>query len=268
MLRNLGRFFRRGGGVESQQRVVANNLSDQSWLPPPLRLPRPAEPMARMCAGLADLALSAALGASVAAACHYGGGLDAVSAVGVGQGTSLMLWAARDGLGPGGNRSPGKALFKLELVNSDGTLVSPLAGLCRSSYFLLLPATPLHPFVGLTLEVLLFWDIATLVLTPDARKAGDYMWGSRVVEELPDRHIRMLDYMEGVEVEELREKIEKVAPGWLEEEGLAKDVLWHTPRVGDKSILAGAKPIVPLPPPPPKGDTTYRLGGGGSRREG
>ena len=89
------------------------------------------------------------------------------------------------------------------------------------------------------------------------------MWGSRVVEELPDRDVRMLDYMEGVEVEELREKIERVAPGWLEEEGLAKDVLWHTPRVGERSILAGAKPNASLPPMPPKGEVKYRLGGGG-----
>jgi hypothetical protein len=103
-----------------------------------------------------------------------------------GQSTGLLAWAFRDGLGRGGNRSPGKALFGLELAYADGTLVSPMAALCRSSYVLLLPAVSLHPFVGLSLEVLLFFDVATLVLTQDARKAGDYMWGSRVVEEMQE----------------------------------------------------------------------------------
>ena len=243
MIRQLGRLFRKGGtSSPSSTGMPKLTLFNQSMLPEELRLPLPADPMSRICAGLVDLSLCAACGVGLAAASHYGMGLEALSASGLGQGAGLVLWAARDGLGPGGNRSPGKAMLGLELVTSDGTLVSPMAALCRSSYFLLLPATPLHPFVGLTLEVLLFWDLATLLFTQDSRKAGDYMWGSRVVEELPGRDLRVLDYREAQEIEELRMKLEKVAPGWLEEEGLLRDTHWFIPRVNEKkSVLAGEK---------------------------
>ena len=221
-------------------------LYDQSALPEPLRLPRPGEPLSRMCAGIADACLSAATGACVAGALHYGGsGLPLETISQAGQSVALLAWCARDGLGPDGNRSPGKALFALELAHADGSLVSPLAALCRSSYFLLLPAVTLHPFVGLGLEVLLFFDVATLVLTQDARKAGDYMWGSRVVEERPGRHLRLLEYREAAELAELREQVAQAAPGLLQEEGLAEGVLWHTQAAAAK---APPPPTFTLPP--------------------
>jgi hypothetical protein len=204
------------------------SLFDQSALPEPLRLPRPGEPLARICAGIADAGLASACGLCVASALHYGGSSEVAALSG--QSVALLAWAARDGLGPGGNRSPGKALFGLELTQADGSLASPLAALCRSSYWLLLPAAGLHPFVGLGLEVLLFFDVATLVLTQDARKAGDYMWGCRVVEELPGRAERLLEYAEAAELAQLRDKAAALAPGLLEEEGLAEgSALWHTP---------------------------------------
>ena len=205
-------------------------LLDQSSLPEPLRLPRPGEPLSRISAGIADASLASLCGLCVASALHYGGGgvFSPEEAALAGQSAALLAWAARDGLGPGGNRSPGKALFGLELTNADGSLASPLAALCRSSYFLLLPAASLHPFVGLGLEVFLFFDVATLVLTQDARKAGDYMWGCRVVEELPGRAARMQEYREAAELARLREDMSARAPGLLEAEGLAADPLWHT----------------------------------------
>jgi len=203
--------------------------------------------MSRISAGLVDLSVSAACAAGVAGLAHYGAGVDALIASGMGQGAGLLIWAARDGLAHGGNRSLGKAIFGLELVTSDGSLVSPLAALCRSSYFLLLPATSLHPFVGLSLEVFLFWDLATLVFTQDSRKAGDYMWGSRVVEELPGRDVRLLEYQEAREIERLREKIEKVAPGWLAEDGLLNDAKWYSPEVGERGVLAGTKGLGRMP---------------------
>jgi hypothetical protein len=203
-------------------------LYDQSALPEPLRLPRPGEPLARISAGIADAGLAAACGLCAASALHYSGSGEVAALAG--QSVALLAWAARDGLGPGGNRSPGKALFGLELTQADGSLAPPLAALCRSSYWLLLPAAALHPLVGLGLEVLLFFDLATLVLTQDARKAGDYMWGCRVVEELPGRAERLLEYAEAAELAQLRDKAAALAPGLLEEEGLAEgSALWHTP---------------------------------------
>jgi uncharacterized RDD family membrane protein YckC len=213
-------------------------LLDQSALPAPLRLPRPGEPLARICAGLADAGLALASGACAACALHYGGGLALEAAALPAQSVALLAWAARDALGAGRNRSPGKALFGLELANADGSLASPAAALLRSSYMLLLPATPLHPFVGLGLELLLFFDLATVVLTQDARKAGDYMWGCRVVEERPGRAERLLEYREAEEMAALRARIEAAAPGLLRAEGLAEEATWHTAPVA-----------APLPPP-------------------
>jgi hypothetical protein len=235
-------------------------LFDQSGLPEPLRLPRPGEPLARISAGIADAFLAGACGLCVSGALHYGGGggipLDVVTLCG--QSTGLLAWAFRDGLGRGGNRSPGKALFGLELAYADGTLVSPMAALCRSSYVLLLPAVSLHPFVGLSLEVLLFFDVATLVLTQDARKAGDYMWGSRVVEELPGRELRLLESREAVEIARLREKVAAAVPGLLEEEGLAEaqEHKWHT-EVKPPTFSAGSMAQSPPAPAPRMGRPSY-----------
>ena len=227
---NLFRRARPGAAPGASASALRLTLLDQSSLPEPLRLPRPGEPLSRICAGIADASLASLCGLCVASALHYGGGgaFSPEEAALAGQSTALLAWAARDGLGPGGNRSPGKALFGLELTNADGSLASPLAALCRSSYFLLLPAVSLHPFVGLGLEVFLFFDVATLVLTQDARKAGDYMWGCRVVEELPGRAARMQEYREAAELARLREDMSARAPGLLEAEGLAQDPLWHT----------------------------------------
>ena len=223
-------LFRRGArpGAAGGALPPRVTLADQSALPEPLRLPRPGDPLARISAGIADASLASLCGLAAAGALHYGGAWEPALAALSGQSLALLAWAARDGLGPGGNRSPGKALFALELTQADGSAAPPLAALCRSSYWLLLPAASLHPFVGLGLEVLLFFDVATLVLTQDARKAGDYMWGCRVVEELPGRAERLQECREAAELARLREEVAGLAPGVLEEEGLAEAPLWHT----------------------------------------
>jgi hypothetical protein len=251
-------FRRARPGAASGALPPRITLYDQSALPEPLRLPRPGEPLSRICAGIADAGLAAACGLCAASALHYGGSSEV--AVLSGQSVALLAWAARDGLGPGGNRSPGKALFGLELTQADGSLPSPLAALCRSSYWLLLPAASLHPFVGLGLEVLLFFDLATLVLTQDARKAGDYMWGCRVVEELPGRAARLQEYHEAVELAQLRERAAQLAPGLLEEEGLAEGALWHTPS-------SRPPPLAPLGAPS-SSSSSGGGGGSGGRRTG
>lgn len=230
-LSSLFRRSRAPGGIP------ALSLFDQTSLPEPLRLPLPADPLARLCAGIADGAVAAA----GAAAAFYGAGAAGVApadASAAAQAAFLLLWAVRDALGDGGNRSLGKRAFNLELTHADGSLASRSAALSRSWYVLLVPAAGAHPFVGLSLELFLFFDVATLVLTPDARKAGDYMFGTRVVRERAGRRDRLADAADAVEATALREEIEAAAPGLLAqlaEETRAPRPWWEL----EKSALAG-----------------------------
>ena len=230
-------FRRRPRGPDAFGRRVT--LFDQSALPAALRLPRPGDPFARVMAGSFD-ALVAGAGGACCFAAAGAAGANPVDASAVAQAAALALWAVRDALGDGGSRSLGKRLFSLEIALSDGTLAPRSAALARSWYYALLPAATLHPFVGLSLEVLLFADLATLVLTPDARKAGDYMVGTRVVAERIGRAARLAEASELQEARALREQVEKQAPGLLaeieRESGGKAAPWWHS----QQSILAGA----------------------------
>ena len=228
---SLFRRSRAPGGVPSL------SLFDQTSLPEPLRLPLPADPLARLCAGIVDGAVAAA-GAAAAFYSAEAVGAASADAAAACQATFLLLWATRDALGDGGNRSLGKRVFNLELTRADGSLASRPAALARSWYVLLAPAAGVHPFVGLSLELLIFFDVATLVLTPDARKAGDYMFGTRVVRARAGRSDRLADAADAVEAATLREEIEAAAPGLLAqiaEETRAPRPWWEL----EKSVLAG-----------------------------
>jgi uncharacterized RDD family membrane protein YckC len=202
------------GGAGGASQPPLSIFQQDARIPPDLQLPRPADPLNRIGAGMLDLALSAAGGALAGAITYGATGVPEV-ALTAGQGAALVLWALRDALGDAGCRSVGKAAFGLEVANWDGTLATPTSALLRSWYFLLLPAVIVHPLVGMSLETLLFFDAAALVLTPDARKAGDYLFGTRVVDERPGRALRVLDAAESAEVRALREEVEELAPGLL-----------------------------------------------------
>lgn len=191
------------------------SLLNQTSIPQDLRLPKPADPLNRISAGVLDLLASGVGGAFAGAATYYasGGALDLATAAG--QGVALVLWVLRDGLGDHGNRSLGKRACKLEITARDSTLASPTACLARNAHFLLLPAVGLHPYVTVSFEVLMFWDVAALFLTPDARKVGDYALGTRVVDERPGREARAADMHVVEEVRALRADIERAMPGLL-----------------------------------------------------
>ncbi len=192
------------------------SLLNQTALPEDLRLPRPADPLNRVAAGVLDVALAGAGGAAVGAAAFYSGASgDLETAAIIGQTAALSLWVVRDGLGDGGNRSLGKRAFKVEVTLWDGTPAPPSLALSRNLYFLLLPLAGAHQYLGMAVETLLFWDVATLFLTPDARKAGDYALGTRVVDERPGRAERLEEAADAAEMRELRDRIEAASPGLL-----------------------------------------------------
>ena len=189
-------------------------LFHQDFVPADLRLPTPGDPFARTAAGATDLAIAGATGAAVA----YGVELltgSADMAMSVFQGTALAHWIFRDALADGGNRSFGKRLFKQEVTYWDGTLASPGHAALRNWYFLGLPLASLHPIVGMTWSVMVVFDVASVFFTQDARKLGDYLFGTRVVNERPGRDVRLLDMAESDEVRAIRAEIERLSPGLL-----------------------------------------------------
>ncbi len=213
----LARLFRRGErkGDKSTSPFLSPDRQLERGIPEDLQLPTPAEPIKRFFAAVFDAGLALTGGVVAGYAASYGTGIpEAVGAVG--QGTALVLWTLRDGLGDHGNRSLGKALFKLELANWDGTLPQPSACLARNVYFALVPLTAFHPLVTMSLEVVLFFDAASFFVTKDARRVGDYIFGTRVVQERPGRALRALDMHEAVEAGEIRAELEALAPGVLD----------------------------------------------------
>jgi uncharacterized RDD family membrane protein YckC len=225
-LSRLRALLGRGGGAAAPL-ARKLTLADQTFLPPDLRLPRPGDPLTRIRAGIIDAALAACVGGCVGAAAHLGLGVTLQEAVGYGNGGALLLWVARDTLAPGRNRSPGKAAMGLELATRDGMVAAPGAAALRNAHFLLLLAAPLHPVGAVALEAALFFDAATCVFTPDARKVGDYVAGCRVVEERPGRSERLRDAAEAAEARALEARVRAAAPGLLEAEGLGARHWWE-----------------------------------------
>lgn len=194
------------------------SLQNQDSIPEPLRLPRPADPLARLGAGLLDAGISIAVGSAAGYLAFMGSAIPEVG-LSAAQGTAIALFAFRDAFGDEGNRSIGKKVFGLEIALWDGQLPSPSSCAARSWYLCLIPVAGLHPVLLASLEVGLFFDLASLLLTQDARKAGDYMFGTRVVAERPGRDDRVIEYIEQIEIEKVREEIESLQPGLLTRRG-------------------------------------------------
>lgn len=211
-----------GGGKARPPGAAAPRAYPAPWsaaLPEEVRLPRPADPISRLGAGMFDALAAGVVGAGCAAAALYGAGCPDAVAAATGQGAALGAWVLRDVAADSGTRSLGKRVFGLELAMGDGSLAPPSAAALRSCYWLLLPAAGLHPFVALTAETLLVFDAATLALTLDARKAGDYALGTRVVEARAGREQRAADAADAAELAELRARVEAEAPGLLASRG-------------------------------------------------
>ena len=60
--------------------------------------------------------------------------------------------------------------------------------------------------------LVLVFDLSSILFTQDARKLGDYVFGTRVVDERPGRKERELDLQEQSEMEFLRAEIRELTP--------------------------------------------------------
>lgn len=208
-------FRRRVHPTDLPQDPMKLTLFNQWMIPEDLQLPKPADPLRRIAAGMADAIIAAAAGGAVGGALYAVGLANVAVATEVGQGVALLAWVVRDALGDGGNRSWGKRMAGLELAFWDGTLPSQRLALTRNAYWLVLPAMTLHPLASMAGSVLLAFDAASVLLTADARKVGDYATGLRVVDARAGRDIRLLDAEEAEEIRALREEVEARAPGFL-----------------------------------------------------
>jgi hypothetical protein len=167
--------------------------------------------MSRIGAGVVDVCLAVAGGVGASAVSYALGGDAATSALAA-QGAALGIWVLRDALSPDGNRSIGKRLFKLELAHWDGALPSFARSAARNAYFLALPLSQAHPLLEMVWTLVLVFDISSVLFTQDARKLGDYMLGTRVVDERPGRAARVQDREELEEIQFLQAEIRDLAP--------------------------------------------------------
>jgi hypothetical protein len=202
-------------------------LFNQSKLPEDLRLPLPAEPFFRTLAGLTDLLVSLAIGCTAYLAVRHGVG-DLGLALNAGGGAALAAWMVRDAVCDEGNRSLGKKIFRMEITDAEGGLATRTACLLRSWHYGIIVLMPLHPAFDLTAGAILVFDLASLLVTPDARKLADYTLGTRVTMERPNRALRVQDATEADELALIRAQLMKSAPDFIKEQ----DALERSARVG------------------------------------
>lgn len=198
-------------GRNNESEGTQTSLLKQEGIPLELRLPLPGDPMSRLGAGLVDIFIAGSAGIGAGTLVQALGGDTATTSLAA-QGTALALWVLRDALSADGNRSIGKRLFKLELANWDGSLPSVAHAAVRNAYFLALPLSQVHPLLEMVWTLVLVFDLSSILFTQDARKLGDYVLGTRVVDERPGRAARVQDQIELAEMQDLQAEIEELTP--------------------------------------------------------
>lgn len=197
----------------AQARAAEIQPAEDEDVPPDLRTPTPGDPIARGLAGAVDLGVSLGVGLACGAAAGALSGVPQLAAW-TAKATGVLAWVARDALVSEGHASIGKRTFGLELTYWDGALASRTDALLRNSPWLLAACTEAHPLVSRALVFIAVWDIATMIVTHDGRKAGDYMRGTYVsaVPAGVAQDARVLDHAEAMQMAQLEEEIEKLSP--------------------------------------------------------
>ncbi|GBG26501.1 Rho GTPase-activating protein 27 [Hondaea fermentalgiana] len=160
--------------------------SQQTLMTVPDSVPS-AAPGRRFLAGIVDA------GASFAAGCAFGTlvYLDIGNLMGAGASVSLSAWTffvCRDMIFERGTRSPGKRLLKLEIVRTDGQLPSRWNTLFRQIY---LPVYLGSAFLMPYIFVFSAADLGAMLFTAKRQRLGDFIAQTRVIDEQPDRQVRL-----------------------------------------------------------------------------
>jgi len=168
--------------------------------PVPEELP-PANLLKRLGASTIDFGLA------VSASAVFGGlvYLDIESVVGASTSVGFSTWAlflGRDMFIERGTRSPGKKFMKLEIVRLDGQLPSRWNTGFRQSYLPVYAAgTMLVPYIF----VFAAFDLGLVMFTPKNQRLGDFIGRTRVIEEQPDREIRLSEKIKHDDEDDLKE---------------------------------------------------------------
>ena len=113
-----------------------------------------------------------------------------------------FVFFARDALFEKGTRSLGKRIMKLEIVRNNGVLPNRFYTCLRSIYLPLYGGSIfLMPYI-LLLPVL---DFGLMLFTPKSYRLGDILGNTRVIQELPDRKIRMEEKINKEAADDLKE---------------------------------------------------------------
>jgi hypothetical protein len=101
----------------------------------------------------------------------------------------LGMFTLRDAMWEGGSRSIGKRLLGLEIVQADGGLIATRGQCIRRN--MMLPLWEANGFVFPLVHILFVSDFLTMLSNGRRRRIGDYMGGTIVVDEMPDRKARV-----------------------------------------------------------------------------
>lgn len=203
---------RKGAENYKQLELSRAKLSDKN-LPEDLAMPEPADMFDRVGAASIDLSV-AAVGGAAAAACMHVVGMPWEVYVHGSVAAGTILFALRDVLWEEGTRSLGKSAMGLEVAVWDGRLVTHWQSMVRNIPVLVLPLWDIHPWASTVVFMLLAFDSASVVATPDRRRIGDYLAACVCVRARPGREYRVMDLVEREElgaVEDAVAAIDKAA---------------------------------------------------------
>ena len=209
------------GMLWQRTRCLCANLSTHTSAAPPdffsdevpaeFQMPPPPDPIARAMAGMVDLGVAGIFGSVVG-----GAALAATGCADAGVWSSVLAgsfaFAARDGIPGDGCGSVGKRLLGLRVVGWDHGTVGAMAGLGRNSYMALVPFFGVADVVWHAFVFCAVWDVASLLATRDARRAGDYLMGCRVATTPVHLGEASLDDLEVDEMSAILSRLEGLSP--------------------------------------------------------
>jgi uncharacterized RDD family membrane protein YckC len=171
---------------------------------PLMRVPAdaPAPPLVRRLGAAAlDAGASLLVGGAFAGAVYVDLGDAQASVVAF----SFALWASfvtRDAVIERGTRSLGKRAMKIEVVRTDGQLPNRYHTVMRNAYFIVYGGATAAGEFAPALLALAGGDLLLMLMSPGKRKIGDWIGGTRLVEEQDDRAERLREKRKIVEKDE------------------------------------------------------------------
>lgn len=118
----------------------------------------------------------------------------------------------RDGFIECGTRSIGKKWMKLEIVERNGQQPTRIDNLIRNFYYIWL-LTPIIGFIPFTLLgiILTICDIVIPIFSKQGKRISDMIFGTVVINELPDRKKRIEKLVESLSELKQKEEIDAMS---------------------------------------------------------